>query len=103
VGLTRPLSEVGVDSLRAVELRNALGRFFSRAFPSTLLFDYPTLEALARYLVAEEPGLQEILSSGEGEAEPEPPGEESGLLGRLAELSEQEAEILAASLKVSPD
>lgn len=99
VSITRPLVEVGVDSLRSVEIRNALGRLFSRAFPATLLFECPTVEALARYLVAEEPGLRELLSASEVESEPS--GPPPGLLGRLAELSEQEAEILAATLKAS--
>jgi acyl transferase domain-containing protein len=103
VAATRPLVEVGVDSLRAVELRNALGRFFARAFPSTLLFDYPTVEALTRYLSAEDPGLRELLSvtdaaTGAADERPVPP---ATLLDRLAELSEQEAEILAASLEAS--
>jgi len=48
-----PLNEVGFDSLMAVELANELGRSAGIAVPVTLLFDYPTFDALADYLLAE--------------------------------------------------
>lgn len=44
------LKDVGLDSLMAVELRNALTRSMGRSLPATLLFDYPTLDALTDYL-----------------------------------------------------
>jgi acyl carrier protein len=46
-----PLADAGIDSLRAVEVRNLLKVAFARPFPSTLLFEHPTLDALARFLV----------------------------------------------------
>jgi len=47
-----PLKEVGLDSLMAVELRNALTRSLGRSLPATLLFDHPTLDALTTYVLA---------------------------------------------------
>ncbi|HEX3662578.1 MAG TPA: SDR family NAD(P)-dependent oxidoreductase [Acidobacteriaceae bacterium] len=45
-----PLSDLGMDSLLAVDLRNSLANTLKRQLPSTLLFDYPTINALMTYL-----------------------------------------------------
>ena len=45
-----PLKEIGLDSLMAVELRNVLVRSGDVPLPTTILFDYPTLDALSSCL-----------------------------------------------------
>jgi acyl carrier protein len=54
----QPLSEMGLDSLMAVELRNALGAVLSLSLPATLLFDYPSIEKVTDYLCTKIPCLQ---------------------------------------------
>ena len=47
------LFDLGLDSLMAVELKNRLEKSLERTLRSTLLFDFPTLEALENYLSQE--------------------------------------------------
>ncbi|MFG2791821.1 SDR family NAD(P)-dependent oxidoreductase [Streptomyces sp. NPDC048419] len=52
VGLHRPLTEAGVDSLLATAVRVALERDLGVALPATLLWNYPTVGEIAGYLTA---------------------------------------------------
>ena len=46
----QPFQVIGLDSLMAVELRNALGNCVQQELPTTLLFEYGTLQDLTDYL-----------------------------------------------------
>jgi len=49
----KPLQELGLDSLMAVEMRNIVNGFLGRALPATLLFKYPSLMELSGFLTTE--------------------------------------------------
>jgi polyketide synthase 12/myxalamid-type polyketide synthase MxaB len=93
------LQELGLDSLMAVELRNRLGTGLGlkQKLPATLVFDYPTVETLARFLI------QELSRTEMGSADSRPETatmQDSTAVEALAEieqLSDEEAEALLFS------
>ncbi len=46
-----PLMDLGIDSIMAIKLKNQLERDTALSVPATLIFDYPTLDAISEYLL----------------------------------------------------
>lgn len=84
-----PLKDVGLDSLMAVELRNALTRSVGKPLPATLLFDYPTIAALTVYLMRAL-GLEEAPEASPSAVPAQAAADHDG----VADLSDEEAEAL---------
>jgi myxalamid-type polyketide synthase MxaE and MxaD len=49
---SRPLREFGLDSLRALELRNRVETALGVRIPATIMWRYPALTALAKHVHA---------------------------------------------------
>ena len=63
----RPFSELGVDSLAAVELRNRLSAISGVRLATTVAFDYPTAAACAAHLLERVRPSEEAVAEGEVE------------------------------------
>ena len=89
-----PLGELGLDSLLAVELRNAVGAAVGRPLPATLLFDYPTIDAITDHLINDI-----LLLADEDRQVPEDaePMVEFDLVGSVEGLSDKEVDELLAT------
>jgi epothilone polyketide synthase D len=82
----RPLKELGLDSLMAVELRNALGKRAGARLPATLAFDHPTPRRIAQYLI------KKVLSPSDAPIVVAPitarPVEQDSLQKRISEIDQ---------------
>jgi NAD(P)-dependent dehydrogenase (short-subunit alcohol dehydrogenase family)/acyl carrier protein len=87
----RPLQELGLDSLMAVELRNALGAGLDleRPLPATLVFDFPTISAISDYLEKDVLGLD---GGPEDAGAADGPENAADLLEAIQRLSDEEVE-----------
>ena len=120
-----PLNELGFDSLMAVDLANQLGSAAGISLSATLLFDYPTLDALSGYLLENVVDLEGRKPDGKRAAtegattpapEPVPAPVSAGdpaaaaaagdtaeaLIGSLQEMTDEEVEALFNE-SVSPE
>jgi acyl transferase domain-containing protein/acyl-CoA synthetase (AMP-forming)/AMP-acid ligase II/acyl carrier protein len=90
IGPRQRLFELGLDSLGAVELRNRLAAALGKTLRATLLFDFPTLEALAAHVA------QDVLSWKTESAAPAASELDAAALENLA--TDELARLLAAEL-----
>ena len=102
-----PLERFGLDSLMAVELRNRIGQMLGANLPATILFDYPSIDALADYIRAEvllepqEPQVPQVLGEQPAVAAPETPagGDKiAAILAAIDALSDSEQQELLETL-----
>ncbi|NET67637.1 MAG: SDR family NAD(P)-dependent oxidoreductase, partial [Moorea sp. SIO1G6] len=92
IGMRQPLFELGLDSLMAVELKNRLESSLEASLSSTLLFDYPMVEALVEYLTNDVIPLDFFDETEKKLKEEDVPGEHSSQLSDVTQLSETELE-----------
>jgi acyl carrier protein len=95
VGLQDRLMDLGIDSLKAIEVKLTIESQLGVELCSSLLFDYPTLEALTGYLL----NPQDHSMRPQWRTSTEALAETEESLGNMDGLSEESlAEMLAAEL-----
>jgi acyl transferase domain-containing protein/acyl carrier protein len=85
----QPLSELGLDSLLALELGTRLSTATGCKLPATLLFNFPTISALASHLLDDVLDLADKPTTFASTSD-----EDDTLLADVAELSEADLEAL---------
>jgi acyl carrier protein len=95
IDAARPLQEYGLDSLLAIELRNALSADLEAKLPQTALFDYPTMGGLTEWLFADvlKAGGDDTLDGQDARTETVERSSTDVLTG-VEELSDEEVERL---------
>lgn len=96
-GDSAPLSEAGLDSLLAVELRNVLAKSLGMNLSATLLFDHPSIEALSDFLWSEMREAEAPIKKPGAADKPTARAEGAAMLAEIAELSDEEVELLLES------
>jgi acyl transferase domain-containing protein len=95
----QPLQELGLDSLMAVEFRNALSVAVERSLPATLLFSYPALDDIAGFLARDVFAWTDGAAAAPDatpNAAPDAPPSDDDLLGSIEDMSDEEVERLFA-------
>jgi acyl transferase domain-containing protein/acyl carrier protein len=100
IGVRTPLGTIGFDSLLALELRNRLEASLGLALSGTLIWGYPTIQALVPYLAEKmDIPLEPAKSAAPPPKEPEPAPQadhvldfllDQGVLDELEQLSDEE-------------
>ena len=53
IDVSQPLQTMGIDSLMAIELKNSIDKNIGKKLPATIVFNYPTIDALATFLLTD--------------------------------------------------
>lgn len=92
IDITQPFVSYGLDSARATVLAGDLENHLFTKLPPTLVYDYPSIEALAAHLAADV--SEQRVERRHSVADPIKGLSQDQVLTKIEELSESEAELL---------
>ncbi|MDO9235279.1 MAG: type I polyketide synthase [Aquabacterium sp.] len=90
--IERPLQELGMDSLMAVDIRNGLGRMLGAPLPAAILYKYPTAKDLTDFI------LEEFIDFDDPREEQKKPADAVLNLDALEGLSDREIDAMLEAL-----
>jgi acyl carrier protein len=90
IDASRPLRELGLDSLMSVELSERLGRNIGVVTSTTLIWQYPSVDALVEHFVD--------AFAPTAEPHPERPAATDSLVAQVDALSDEDVEALMLEL-----
>ncbi|MEA5529504.1 type I polyketide synthase [Dolichospermum sp. UHCC 0684] len=99
--LQKGLFEMGIDSLMAVDLKNRLQNNLEKTLPATIIFDYPTIESLIRYIGQKVMGWSKDKNDPKEQSKEQPIYDQplEGASTNLEQISDDEvSDLLAAEM-----
>jgi type I polyketide synthase PikAII len=105
VSAERPIKEMGLDSLTAIELRDALADRCNVTLPATLAYDYPNARAIAEYLRAHmdlDGGADERRSDAEADQQARTEAQVRALLMQISIPTLRKSGLLDQLLDLAP-
>jgi len=90
----KPLGNMGLTSLMALELRNRLEPIHGKPLSATLAWNYPTVEALTAFLAGEDTGGAAPAAPPPPSAAASEPAPLAAVLGDVHQLSDDDAALL---------
>ncbi|MFQ3243606.1 MAG: acyl transferase domain-containing protein/acyl carrier protein [Arenicella sp.] len=88
----RQLTELGMDSLMAIEIRNQLSKKIQQTLPSALLFNNPNVNALVSYFLSDH--IEQYVLDNEVEVQGQPNAGSDFEIDDLLEMSDSEIDSL---------
>ncbi|MFZ1290696.1 MAG: type I polyketide synthase [Melioribacteraceae bacterium] len=94
LGFNKPLNELGLDSLMGIELKKNLDHALGKNLPVTMVFNYPTIEAISKFILDEILNLSERNEKGQIKDEAMVQTYPEEKIAEIRNLTEEEVEKL---------
>ncbi len=102
ISSSKPLSEMGIDSLMGLEIKKIIDIAIGKNLPATMVFNYPTINALSKHILLDVLNYSESSKNENLINEDNSEDEVEDVISDVEDLSDEEAEKLLLK-KLSSD